>query len=140
MRTALLTSKRAIDAQSVSQREELLRSLAAREKQGPTSGEKTTCVYDMLRSSQQDAHPRLGVLTHSEDALMKANHDVTDALRRTVGLMQNELERSVLSVQMLGLSCSMRVWQSSTDRSRNIDHAQNRRLLRSNPPRVCTMC
>ena len=39
---------------------------------------------------------------------MKANHDVTDALRRTVGLMQSELERSVLSVQMLGLSCSMR--------------------------------
>jgi protein transport protein SEC20 len=33
---------------------------------------------------------------------MKANADVTEALRRTIGLMQNELERSVLSVQILG--------------------------------------
>lgn len=39
----------------------------------------------------------------SEDALMKANNDVTEALRRTVDLMQGELERSVLSTQMLGL-------------------------------------
>jgi hypothetical protein len=39
----------------------------------------------------------------SEDALMKANNDVTEALRRTVNLMQGELERSVLSTQMLGL-------------------------------------
>jgi len=40
-------------------------------------------------------HPR-------EDAVMKAQVDVTEALRRTMGLMQSELERSVLSVQMLG--------------------------------------
>ena len=33
---------------------------------------------------------------------MKAQTDVTDALRRTMGLMQKELERSVLSTQMLG--------------------------------------
>lgn len=33
---------------------------------------------------------------------MKANNDVTEALRRTVNLMQGELERSVLSTQMLG--------------------------------------
>jgi protein transport protein SEC20 len=33
---------------------------------------------------------------------MKANHDVTDALQRTLGLMQKELERSVLSTQLLG--------------------------------------
>lgn len=39
----------------------------------------------------------------SEDALMKANNDVTEALRRTLNLMQGELERSVLSTQMLGL-------------------------------------
>jgi len=38
----------------------------------------------------------------SEDALMKANSDVTGALRRTINLMQGELERSVLSTQMLG--------------------------------------
>lgn len=33
---------------------------------------------------------------------MKANDDVTNALRRTIGLMQGELERSVLTTQMLG--------------------------------------
>jgi hypothetical protein len=33
---------------------------------------------------------------------MKANSDVTEALQRTIGLMQGELERSVLSTQMLG--------------------------------------
>ena len=33
---------------------------------------------------------------------MKAQTDVTDALRRTMGLMQTELEKSVLSTQMLG--------------------------------------
>jgi len=32
---------------------------------------------------------------------MKANSDVTDALRRTIALMQTELERSVLTTQML---------------------------------------
>lgn len=35
---------------------------------------------------------------------MKASNDVTDALRRTIGLMQGELERSVLTTQMLGVS------------------------------------
>lgn len=35
---------------------------------------------------------------------MRANNDVTEALRRTIGLMQGELERSVLSTQMLGTS------------------------------------
>lgn len=38
---------------------------------------------------------------------MKANNDVTDALRRTMTLMQGELERSVLSTQMLGLSLTV---------------------------------
>lgn len=33
---------------------------------------------------------------------MKATNDVTDAFRRTVGLMQQELERSVLTQQMFG--------------------------------------
>ena len=37
-----------------------------------------------------------------EDTVMKAQEDVTDALRRTMTLMQSELERSVLSTQMLG--------------------------------------
>ena len=34
---------------------------------------------------------------------MKASDDVIDALRRTTGLMQGELERSVLTTQMLGM-------------------------------------
>jgi hypothetical protein len=34
--------------------------------------------------------------------LMKANRDATEALQRTIGLMQKELERSVLSTQLLG--------------------------------------
>ncbi|KAA1472066.1 Sec20-domain-containing protein [Dentipellis sp. KUC8613] len=75
-RSALLTSKRAIDTNNASKREELLRSSVMREKQ--TSSEKT-----------------------AEDALAKTNNDITDALRRTMGVMQGELERSVLSVQML---------------------------------------
>ncbi|KAI0763123.1 Sec20-domain-containing protein [Trametes elegans] len=76
MRAAVLASKRAIDSQRLSKREELLRSSAVREKQ--TLNEKVT-----------------------EDALMKANNDVTEALQRTIGLMQGELERSVLSTQLL---------------------------------------
>ncbi|KZP15315.1 Sec20-domain-containing protein [Athelia psychrophila] len=78
-RAALLTSKRVIDSQSVSQREELLRSSVMTEKQN--SNEKS-----------------------GGDALMKANDDVTDSLRRTIGLMQTELERSVLTSQMLDSS------------------------------------
>ncbi|PIL23507.1 hypothetical protein GSI_14819 [Ganoderma sinense ZZ0214-1] len=76
MRAATLASKRAIDAQQTSRREELLRSSAVKEKQ--TLNEKVT-----------------------EDALMKATNDVTEALQRTLGLMQGELERSVLSTQLL---------------------------------------
>ncbi|RPD75495.1 Sec20-domain-containing protein [Lentinus tigrinus ALCF2SS1-7] len=76
MRAAVLASKRAIDAQQTSRREELLRSSVVQEKQ--TLNEKVT-----------------------EDALMKANNDVTEALHRTIGLMQGELERSVLSTQLL---------------------------------------
>jgi hypothetical protein len=33
---------------------------------------------------------------------MKANNDVTQALQRTMGLMQGELEKSILSNQLLG--------------------------------------
>lgn len=46
---------------------------------------------------------------------MKANSDVTDALRRTVSLMQAELERSVLTTQMLNSS-------TATLRSTSIQH------------------
>ncbi|KAH0835896.1 Sec20-domain-containing protein [Lanmaoa asiatica] len=76
-RAAVLASKRAIDAQSRSQREELLRSPSVREQVTP-SNEKVT-----------------------EDVLMRANNNVTEALQRTIGLMQKELEQSVFSGQLL---------------------------------------
>ncbi|KAG1805590.1 Sec20-domain-containing protein [Suillus variegatus] len=85
-RAALLASKHAIDSQSRSRREELLRSPAIRQKGTSSSSEKVMFVHCM----------------HFEDVLMKANHDVTEALQRTIGLMQKELERSVLSSQLLG--------------------------------------
>ncbi|EGO03802.1 hypothetical protein SERLA73DRAFT_175454 [Serpula lacrymans var. lacrymans S7.3] len=77
-RAALLISKRAIDARGYSNREELLRSSSSsvQEKQISNGGA-------------------------GDDALMKANNDVTAALQRTLGLMQKELEQSVLSAQML---------------------------------------
>ncbi|KAF9262372.1 hypothetical protein L218DRAFT_903762 [Marasmius fiardii PR-910] len=75
-RAALLASKHTIDSMSLSNREELLRSSAVKE-QTKASGNA------------------------SEDALMDANKKVTESLRRVVGVMQGELERSVLSVQML---------------------------------------
>ncbi|KAG2031812.1 hypothetical protein BDR03DRAFT_904493 [Suillus americanus] len=77
-RAALLASKHTINSQSRSQREELLRSPAIREKSTSSSGEKVT-----------------------EDALIKANHNVTEALQRTTGLLQKELERSVSLGQLL---------------------------------------
>ncbi|THV01981.1 Sec20-domain-containing protein [Dendrothele bispora CBS 962.96] len=90
-RAALLTSKRAIDSMSVSNRAELFKSAAMNEKQ--TLNEKVT-----------------------EDTLMKVNNDVTDALRRTVGLLQGELERSVLSSQLLEQStASLRATSSTHD-------------------------
>ena len=53
----------------------------------------------------------------SEDALMKANADVTDALRRTIAAMQNELERFVLSNQMLeSFSASLQATSSQHDK------------------------
>ncbi|KAF9467826.1 Sec20-domain-containing protein [Collybia nuda] len=78
-RAALLESKQVIDSQSKSQRDELLASAAVTEK----------------RNGKEKA---------TDDILMKANDDVTDALRRTIGLMQGELERSVLTSQMLDSS------------------------------------
>jgi protein transport protein SEC20 len=93
MRAALLASKRAVDSKASSNREELLRSSVL--KQTRASDGKATYVTKYMY---------LGSLScsHREDAVMKAHADVTDALRGTMGLMQKELERSVLSTQMLG--------------------------------------
>lgn len=92
----MLTSKKTIDSQSKSQRDELLASAALTEKRD--GNEKVTLVashiFDPVLSPNLDLR---------DDILMKANDDVTEALRRTIGLMQGELERSVLSSQMLGM-------------------------------------
>ncbi|KZT07077.1 uncharacterized protein LAESUDRAFT_736621 [Laetiporus sulphureus 93-53] len=88
-RAALLASKKAIDSNQLSNREELLRSSAVKEKQNLS--EKV-----------------------AEDALMKANNDVTGALQRTITLMQGELERSVLSSQLLESSTAALRSTSST--------------------------
>ncbi|KAG9098303.1 hypothetical protein FRC07_010666 [Ceratobasidium sp. 392] len=80
-RTALLASKRAIDNDAKSRRDELFGSAALQEK----------------RAADAEAHKQRA----TEDKLMAASDDVTEALRRTTRLMQQELERSVLSTQML---------------------------------------
>ncbi|KAI9437239.1 Sec20-domain-containing protein [Lactarius indigo] len=92
MRSALLASKRAIDSKASSNREELLRSSVLKQTKVPAGGKST------------------------EDAVMKTQADVTDALRRTMALMQNELERSVLSTQMLeGSTATLKATSSTQD-------------------------
>lgn len=98
-RAALLASKHALEEQSRSQREELLRSPALREKSTSSTSEKSTFVHTRISPPIQLTLP-----VHSEDALIHANRTVTESLQRTVGLMQKELERSVLSTQLLGKS------------------------------------
>jgi len=89
-RAALLASKQAIDAQSKSNKEDLL-AFASVLQEKQDSSEKTT------------------------DVLMETNSHVTEALRRTVFLMQAELERSVLTSQMLDSS-------TATLRSTSLQH------------------
>jgi len=81
MRAALLQSKHAIDAQSRDARAQLFAG----------------------RRSQSDATK--GTNT-SDEAVLDASAQVTDGLRRSMAIMQNELERSVLSTQMLKSSTS----------------------------------
>ncbi|KAJ2925392.1 hypothetical protein H1R20_g11719, partial [Candolleomyces eurysporus] len=81
-RIAILTSKKAVEAHQRSNRDELFSNYNGSSQNGGTSqSEKIT-----------------------EDAIMKANADVTDALRRTITAMQSELEKSVLSNQLLETS------------------------------------
>lgn len=77
-RGAILVSKRAVDAQRQSQREDLLGSPSTPSEKASSGNGKT-----------------------KEDALMTATNSVTETLQRTMGLMQKELERSVLSTQLI---------------------------------------
>ncbi|KDN45634.1 hypothetical protein RSAG8_04718, partial [Rhizoctonia solani AG-8 WAC10335] len=99
-RAALLASKRAIDNDARSRRDELLGSAALQEK----------------RAAEAEAHKQRA----TEDKLMAASDDVTEALRRTTRLMQQELERSVLSTQML--QDSSKTLRSTTDVYTNLDN------------------
>ncbi|KAJ7754458.1 Sec20-domain-containing protein [Mycena metata] len=95
-RSALLESKRTIDSLSKSHRDELLSSNAVSEKR--ELNEKIT-----------------------DDALMAANDNVTEAMQRTMSLMQGELERSVLSAQMLADStATLRSTSSTHDTLTNV--------------------
>ncbi|KAJ7512673.1 Sec20-domain-containing protein [Mycena galericulata] len=88
-RSALLASKRTIDSLGNSHREELLNPSSVSEKRD--LNEKVT-----------------------DDALMAASDDVTHAMQRTLALLQGELERSVLSAQMLADSTATLRSTSST--------------------------
>ncbi|KAJ7692336.1 Sec20-domain-containing protein [Mycena metata] len=95
-RSALLESKRTIDSLSKSHRDELLSSNVVSEKR--EFNEKVT-----------------------DDALMAANDNVTEAMQRTMSLMQGELERSVLSAQMLADStATLRSTSSTHDTLTNV--------------------
>ncbi|KAJ1307619.1 hypothetical protein OPQ81_001716 [Rhizoctonia solani] len=99
-RAALLASKRAIDNEARSRRDELLGSAALQQK----------------RAAEAEVHKQRA----TEDKLMAASDDVTEALRRTTRLMQQELERSVLSTQML--QESSKTLRSTTDVYTNLDN------------------
>ncbi|EDR08047.1 uncharacterized protein LACBIDRAFT_297676 [Laccaria bicolor S238N-H82] len=98
-RSALLISKKAIESQRTAHRDELLSLAGILKEEGN-------------QSNYGASNEKFG-----EDALMKANADVTDALRRTIAAMQNELERSVLSNQMLeSSSASLHATSSQHDK------------------------
>ncbi|KAL0061081.1 Protein transport protein sec20 [Marasmius tenuissimus] len=58
---------------------------------------------ELLRSNTPTPTTKRGN-NAGDDTLMEANNNVTESLRRVVGVMQGELEKSVLSVQMLETS------------------------------------
>lgn len=66
-------------------------------REGKAGLERESRVRCLVYSAESNTLHRF-----SEDALMTASNNVTEALQRTIGLMQGELERSVLSSQLLG--------------------------------------
>ncbi|ORY97898.1 Sec20-domain-containing protein [Syncephalastrum racemosum] len=84
-RMALWQSKQRVDDQERKMRQELFMG---------RSGEDFTEQFELKRRGR----------THQEDRLMQASSDVTDALRRTSSLMQQELEKSSISATMLAES------------------------------------
>ncbi|KAL8293724.1 hypothetical protein RQP46_000425 [Phenoliferia psychrophenolica] len=83
-RDAVITSKKLIQSvnASLSPREQLLRSAS------PVNGHKGRATASETNAS-------------ADDALMSATTDVTEGLRRTLQLMQQELDRSLISNELL---------------------------------------
>ncbi|KZT60457.1 Sec20-domain-containing protein, partial [Calocera cornea HHB12733] len=93
-RAAVLQSKRAIEAKST--RAELLAGAA------PDSALDKCASPRMTRTVHRAADTRR--VARSADALTNTSNEVTLALRRTMAAMQQEVERSVLSTQLLDAS------------------------------------
>ena len=64
--------------------------------------DKATLVISIFKSYYIEEFTYSFSKLSRDDAVMKASHDVTDSMKRTIALMQSELERSVLSSQLLG--------------------------------------
>ncbi|GAA5859079.1 hypothetical protein JCM8547_003995 [Rhodosporidiobolus lusitaniae] len=93
-RQAVVTSKRQIDSFShLSAREELLSGQGG---QGGGSGRESPSSYGSMRRAKSPAAGQGG-----DDALMSATSDVTEGLRRTLQLMQQEVDRSLVSNELL---------------------------------------
>ncbi|GAA5918171.1 hypothetical protein JCM6882_002316 [Rhodosporidiobolus microsporus] len=96
-RQAVVTSKRQIDAFShLSARDELL-STHSGQGQG---GGGADSPYGSVRGGISRARSPAAGQT-SDDALMSATSDVTEGLRRTLQLMQSEVDRSLVSNELL---------------------------------------
>ncbi|GEM10597.1 hypothetical protein Rt10032_c11g4614 [Rhodotorula toruloides] len=88
-RQAVVTSKRQIDASAhLLAREELFASVSGRGSPGPSTPGG---------GAQIGAGPK----QTADDALMSATSDVTEGLRRTLQLMQQEVDRSLVTNEML---------------------------------------
>ncbi|KAI6043899.1 Sec20-domain-containing protein [Pisolithus marmoratus] len=105
-RGAILASKHAIDAQRQSQREELLGSPSVTSEKVLSGNGKT-----------------------KEDALMRTSNNVTETLQRTMDLMQKELERSVLSTQLIESSTTTLQLTAQTHDSLSLLLGSSRQLI-----------
>ncbi|RCH94669.1 hypothetical protein CU098_005119 [Rhizopus stolonifer] len=86
-RQAILRSKKRVDDQEKKNREALF---------GSRNGKSFTEQYELKqRNVQRGKH---------DEALLRASSDVTEALKRTSTLMQQELEKSTISASMLAES------------------------------------
>ncbi|KAG2194650.1 hypothetical protein INT47_002334 [Mucor saturninus] len=88
-RQAILLSKKRVDDQEKKDREELFGL-------GKKNGKSFTEQYEL---KQRVAHRG-----QQDDAVLRASSDVTEALKRTSTLMQQELEKSTFSASMLSES------------------------------------